>query len=303
MLTILKHRHAGTALKLEETPLKHILWADDLDLHQIQHHVVPQMKRRIQPVRLSFDHVLRRWRLQLLIAHHDHNSPVIQSSPPRSPRHLNIFTTRKISELSPVELPRCGEDDRLGGHVQTDGERLGGEESFNETFLEENFDDFFEDGEQPSVMDADATLEEREDVRDLWEGAVIRGERCYRVFEDFGNGELFVGGVELELGELEGEGFAFAFAEGEDNDGVVVLQHDHADDFGDVRGACVVSHLAQALGVGRVNEAHTFLVSSLLRLALPSGTAFRVCRILSLARLKHTHRFREHILPKLALLI
>lgn len=264
MLTILEHRHAGAALKLEKTPLKHILRADDLDLHQIQHHIIPQMECRIQSVRLSLDHILRRWRLQLLIAHHDHNSPIIQPSPSRSPRHLNILTTRKIPELSPVKLPRCGEDDGLGRHVQTDGERLGSEEGFDETFLEENFDDFFEDGEQPAVMDADATLEEREDVRDLWEGPVIRGERCYRVFEDFGDSELFVCGVEFELGELEGEGFAFAFAEGEDDDRVVVLEHDHANDFGNVRGAFQVYCLVDDLRAEGVNEAHTFLVSALL---------------------------------------
>jgi len=234
-LTLLELGNTLSVLELEETPLEHELGTHTLDSQQIENHVVAEMERRIQPIRLSLHHVLGRLRLQLLIHHHHHDSSIIQPSSTRSPAHLYVLSRTQVPELLPVELPDVVEDDRLGGHVESDGEGLGSEEYLDESFLEEDLDDFLEDGEESSVMDSDSSLEEREEGLDLREVSVVFRESVDSVFEDGSDEVSFVVGVELEFRHLESESFALPFREGEDDDGVEVLDHDHLDDLVDVR--------------------------------------------------------------------
>jgi len=195
------------------------------------------MERRIQPIRLSLHHVLRRLRLQLLIHHHHDDTPIIQPSSTSSSTHLDVLSRTQVSELLPVELPDVVEDDRLGWHVETDGEGFGSEEDLDESFLEEDLDDFLEDGEESSVMDSDSSFEEREKGLNLREISVVFRESVDGVFEDGSDEVSFVVGVELEFGHLESESFTLPFREGEDDDGVEVLNHDHLDDLVDVRNS------------------------------------------------------------------
>lgn len=80
-------------------------------------------------------------------------------------------------------------------------------------------------------MEADTASEKREEVRDLGELTVFLGEVFDGIVEDVGCKFLLGLVCELELGKGESEAFAFAFAERENNDGVVVLDHDHFNDF------------------------------------------------------------------------
>ncbi len=52
-LTLLLDRHGCVVLELVEGPLKHVLRVDLLHSQQVQHHVVCQVERRVQGVRLA----------------------------------------------------------------------------------------------------------------------------------------------------------------------------------------------------------------------------------------------------------
>lgn len=227
-------RHARRVLELVEAAFEHVLGVETFDAHEVEDHVVPEVERRVESVGLSLDHVLRRRRLELLVRHHDDDSAVVESSPSRSPGHLDVLAGREVAEVLAVELAHGREDDGLGGHVQSDREGLGREEDLDEALLEEDLDDLLEDGEQASVMDSDAALEEGEDVLDLRELAVVVREVRDRVGEHARDHVALLVRVELELGHLEGEPFALALREREDDDGVVVLEHDHLDDLVDI---------------------------------------------------------------------
>lgn len=221
-----------------EAPLKHELWADSLNSKQVENHVVAEVERRVEPVRLSLDHVLGRLGLELLVDHHHDNTSVVQSSSSGPSRHLDVLSRAEVPELLPVKLADVVEDDRFGGHVESDREGFGGEEDLDETLLEEDLDDLLEDGEQTSVMDSDASLEKRKERLDLGEVPVVFREGVNSVLEDGADEVAFVVRVELELGHLEGEALALPFREGEDDDGVEVLDHDHLDDLVDIGDAC-----------------------------------------------------------------
>lgn len=105
------------------------------------------MECRVQSVCLALDHVLRRGRLELLVAHHDDDATVIETTTPSTPRHLDVLARGEIPEVVSIELTCRHEDDSLGGHVQANGERFSSEQDLDESFLEQNLDDFFEDGE------------------------------------------------------------------------------------------------------------------------------------------------------------
>lgn len=102
------------------------------------------MKSRIETIRISLDHVLRYGRLQLLVCHHNNDTTLIQSSTTSSTRHLNVLSRRKRSEISSIEFGDGSEDDGLGGHVESNGERLRREENLDESFLEQNLDDLLQ---------------------------------------------------------------------------------------------------------------------------------------------------------------
>ena len=150
----------GAVLELIEASLEHELRTDSFYLHQIEYHIIAEMERRIESVSLSLDHSLRRYRLKFLVAHDDDNTTVIQPTTTRTTGHLDILARGQVAEVAPVELARGCEDDGLGGHVEPDGERLSREKDFDEPLLEEDLDDFFEDGQETAVVDPNAAFEQ-----------------------------------------------------------------------------------------------------------------------------------------------
>lgn len=57
--------------------------------------------------------------------------------------------SQKVASPAAVELDDSREADGFGGHVDADGESLGGEEEFHETCGEEDLDDLLEQRQQP----------------------------------------------------------------------------------------------------------------------------------------------------------
>lgn len=296
--TLFQVWHARGVLELVETPLQHVLGSKPLNPHQVQNHVVTEMEGRIQPVGFSFDHVLRSRRFQLLVRHHDHDSSVVQSSTSSTTRHLDVFSRRQIPKVSTVEFPHRREDDSFGGHVETDGKCFGGEKDFDETFLEENFDDFFQDREESSVMNSDPTFEEGEDVLNLRKGTIVVGEIRDGVGEDARHHIALLVGVEFEFGHLEGKPFTFTFREGEYDDGIVVLDHNHLDDLVDIRGSFSknTTQPDDLVGASKIKEL-TF-DTALLGLSFSTLSSGRACRIFSFPFRKSSHRLLEIILPE-----
>ena len=66
-----------------------------------------------------------------------------------------------------VELSGAGEEDGSGRHVKPHGESLGGEQSLDESFAEQNLDRFFENRQKSRMMNSDAAFQEGEDVQHL----------------------------------------------------------------------------------------------------------------------------------------
>ena len=89
MQLLLQARNAGSALELEETMLKHELGRNTLDSHQIQNHVVAEVKRRVQIVLLTTDNVLCNARLHLLLNHHNDNTTLVKAATTCTSRHLD----------------------------------------------------------------------------------------------------------------------------------------------------------------------------------------------------------------------
>ncbi|KAH3679534.1 hypothetical protein WICPIJ_008583 [Wickerhamomyces pijperi] len=165
--------NTGCVLELVEGVFQHIFWRHTLDSHQVQDHVVTQVERGVQSVSNTLDHPLGDLRLHLLINHHDDNTTVIQPSTTGSPGHLDIFTTRDPTEPLTVPFSDRGEDDGLSRHVQPNGEGFGGEKNLEEPFLEQDFNDFLQDWQQPGMMDTDTTSQQRQDVLDLRQFSVL----------------------------------------------------------------------------------------------------------------------------------
>jgi len=70
--------------------------------------------------------------------------------------------SQKVASPAAVELDDSREADGFGGHVDADGESLGGEEEFHETRGEEDLDDLLEQRQHARVMHADASLQQRQ---------------------------------------------------------------------------------------------------------------------------------------------
>ena len=62
--------------------------------------------------------------------------------------------------------------------------------NLDQAFVEENLDGFLEQRQQARVVDADAFLEERQNLLDLWQLAVVFRQTVDRVVEDFLNQTL-----------------------------------------------------------------------------------------------------------------
>ena len=132
---------------------------------------------------------------------------------------------------SAVEFARLREHDGSRGHVDADGERLRGEQELEEALLEEDFDDFLDDGEQPAVVDADAPFQEREQRRHLRQRLVVVAQRLERRRVDLFDDVRLVRRVERRLVlERDGVALALRLGEGEDDGGLPLLLADDADD-------------------------------------------------------------------------
>lgn len=62
-------------------------------------------------------------------------TPVVETSPPRPPAHLDVLPTAQPPEGAPVPLACAREGDRLGGHVEASGEGLCGKQNLEQTLL------------------------------------------------------------------------------------------------------------------------------------------------------------------------
>jgi hypothetical protein len=67
---------------------------------------------------------------------------------------LYVFAAANKPKLVSIELLHTREDDGLGWHVDTHGEGFCSEQDFKEALLEKQFDNFLDDGYEPSMMDA-----------------------------------------------------------------------------------------------------------------------------------------------------
>eukprot|EP00982_Pelagococcus_subviridis_P004461 29192-Pelagococcus_subviridis.AAC.1 len=134
-------------------------------LQEVQDGVIRQLELRIQRLRRPETHPAELLLLELLVHHDDARPAVVLASPPRAAAHLRVLSGREQTHLRAVELLRGREHDRLRGHVQPHRERLRGEETLHERLAEENLDELLHDGQQPAVMDADALLEQRQNLR------------------------------------------------------------------------------------------------------------------------------------------
>lgn len=85
------------------------------------------------------------------------------------------------------------------------------------------------------MMYPNASLEQRKDINYLGEVSVVCREIFDGILKYIRNKFLLVCGIELEFRQGKRKSLAFSLAKGENNDGVVVLKHDHFDDFGDIR--------------------------------------------------------------------
>jgi hypothetical protein len=119
----------------------------ETSLHQVQNHVVSQVKSAVEPIRLALDHLLRGCRLELLVDHDDDDSAIIETSPAGAPGHLDVFTGGQPAEGAAVELACSGEHNRLRGHVEADRERLGREEDLEEALLKQDLDHLLQNRE------------------------------------------------------------------------------------------------------------------------------------------------------------
>eukprot|EP00128_Syssomonas_multiformis_P004737 Colp12_sorted_trinity150504_noHs@31866 len=159
----LKLRCVALLLKLVEGGADEVLRVRVLHSQHVQHHVVADVVRTEQGVGRSVNHVLGNLRLHFLVQHLDDNSLVVLASASGAATHLNVLARGDPAEVLAVELARLREDNGLGRHVDADGESLGGKQALDEALLEEQLNDFFEDGQQPSVVNAHAVLQQGQD--------------------------------------------------------------------------------------------------------------------------------------------
>ena len=144
-----------------ETLNDDILGVDVLDPHHVKEHVVSQMEGGVEGIRLSFEDLLGYIGLKFLVCDHNCDSLVIEASTTSTATHLNEFTTAHPAVLISIEFLNGCEDYSLSRHVNTHTKGLCGEQDFEETFLEEQLDDLFDDRKKATVMDADTSLQKR----------------------------------------------------------------------------------------------------------------------------------------------
>ena len=307
--TLLEPRHARRVLELVEAPLEHKLGADALDPEQVEDHIVTEVESRVEPVRLALDHVFGVLGLELLVDHHDDDTPVVETTPTGPTRHLDVLARRERPEFFAVKLADVVEDDRLGRHVEADRERLGRKEHLDQALLEENLDDLLENRQQAAVVDSDAAFEERQQALDLRQIPVVLRKGVDCILKDRLDEIALVIRIELELRHLKREPLAFALRKGEDDDRIQVLDHDHLDNLVDVADACSggIRVCQRRCFVGDKPSVRARLTAleraALLCLALAALAAVRVGWVLANHLLQPAHRLLKIVLPEHTLLV
>jgi hypothetical protein len=107
------------------------------------------------------------------------------------PNFGQVFFTYPTGVLA-VKLSRTREEDSSCRHVKAHGKCFSGKEGFDETFSKKNFSCFLEDGQKSSVMDADSTFQEWQNIFDLWQGPVLLRQDLHRVLKDLIDESLLV---------------------------------------------------------------------------------------------------------------
>ena len=131
------------------------------------------------------------YRLRLPVRQIDDIAAVVLSTAPCAPRHLNILVriqhTHSVGGV--VILAETGEDDGLCRHINTDGERLCGEEDLHEAAAEQNLHALLENGDEAAVMIRNALFQERTN------GVILRNAL-----------ELLAVGMEMEVHDVANGG-------------------------------------------------------------------------------------------------
>ncbi|GIX63248.1 uncharacterized protein BcabD6B2_26830 [Babesia caballi] len=225
LLHLLAHPHelvlvfarVGVPLKLEEGPLNQKLRRGVLDADQVEQHVVAQVKRAVQPVRLPHEDGLRLLGFDAPVQHDYHQTVLIQTAPARPPRHLDVLARRDEAIRLTVPLAEGGEDHAPGRHVNPHREGLSAEEHLYQPLLEQNLDDFLDDGQQAAVVDAYPALEQRQHEDRLRQLPVVVGQRRHGVLVYFSDEVLLRLVRHVQRAQRGRVRFAFGLGEGEDD--------------------------------------------------------------------------------------
>lgn len=134
----------------------------------------------------------------------------------RGKRRQHRLGREEVAAAGSVELDDAAEADGLGGHVDADGEGLGGEEQLDESRGEEDLHDLLEQREHAGVVHADAALQQRQHGEDLRQLLVLAAQIGDAFPEIGGDGGGLVAGEEF-VGDACGAGVAEGAAEREDD--------------------------------------------------------------------------------------
>lgn len=89
---VLEHWNRRSLLELEKAALQHKLGGNSFYPHQIQNHVIAEMKSAVQSISLALDHDLGSAGFELFIKHHNDDTTVIQTATTSTTTHLNKLT-------------------------------------------------------------------------------------------------------------------------------------------------------------------------------------------------------------------
>ena len=112
--------------------------------HQVHHHAVAHPVAAVECLGFTVQDLLGLlWRYGG--AHHlDDNSPVVLTPTAGATAHLDVLSAGDIARLKAVELLEVRENDRLCGHVNTNGEGLRGKQDLYQALAEQNLDNLLQ---------------------------------------------------------------------------------------------------------------------------------------------------------------
>ncbi|RNA03703.1 hypothetical protein BpHYR1_004541 [Brachionus plicatilis] len=202
-----QRRYVGIILKLVERPLQHKLGIDALDAQQIEHHVVSQVKGRVERIGLALDDVLGGRGRHALINHQNNNALVVEAPAARPARHLNVLAGRNPPGLFAVPFAARREQDCARRHVQAHGKGLGGEQHFEQAFREQYLNGLLEHRQHARVQ--------RQHALHLGQLLVFVGQNADRVGEHLIDQLFFLVSVVVGLGGYDRVRLALLLTEAE----------------------------------------------------------------------------------------